>query len=264
MNFPERERTADNLKILKDGHEYVLPAEWSLSDACSYDFNNKIGDRAFSHGGDVVGDGMVKGHTIKVKFSLKSKDEFSHDELLNRAYRYFAQTDYKLYCGRSDRCFNVASISKITHEYENGFKQRWSNITVSLLLADPFRYDVTQTVITTNFISEQNETKIIVENPSSVDVPLIFTFIPPEGSTTPDIAILHVTSGQRFILKDTLLTAPAISVVNGETGTVRRDTGNSLNTFNGIFLHAFPGENIYEYTGAACKVNIAYTARWFI
>ena len=74
MNFPERERTEDNLKILKDGYEYVLPAEWSLSDAGSYDFNNKIGDRAFSHGGDVVGDGMVKGHTIKVKFIKKRKE----------------------------------------------------------------------------------------------------------------------------------------------------------------------------------------------
>lgn len=59
MNFPEREDNGDKLKILKDGHEYVLPSAWSLSDAGSYDFNSKIEDRAFSHGGDAVGDGMI-------------------------------------------------------------------------------------------------------------------------------------------------------------------------------------------------------------
>lgn len=50
MNFPEREDNGDKLKILKDGHEYVLPSAWSLSDAGSYDFNSKIEDRTFSHG----------------------------------------------------------------------------------------------------------------------------------------------------------------------------------------------------------------------
>lgn len=43
--------------------------------------------------------------------------------------------------GRPDRVYHVACLSKIKHKFENGFKQRRSNITVSLLLADPFRYE---------------------------------------------------------------------------------------------------------------------------
>ena len=51
-------------KILKDsklkivtqaGTEYSLPALWSISDAGAYTFRNKLEDKAFSHGGNVVG-----------------------------------------------------------------------------------------------------------------------------------------------------------------------------------------------------------------
>ena len=45
---------------------------------------------------------------------------------------------------------------------------------------------------------------------------------------------------------------------------VRRDNGNSLNTFSGIFLHVQPGQNTFKYTGAACKIDIQYTGRWFV
>ena len=69
MRFPTRAGTENNLKILKDNHEYVLPTGWSLADAGSYDFNNKIEDRAFSHGGDVVGQSVQPNvnHMLGVK-----------------------------------------------------------------------------------------------------------------------------------------------------------------------------------------------------
>ncbi len=68
-SFLKKETSEDKLKIIKGRQRNTLPAAWSLSDAGSYDFNSKMEDRAFAHGGDVIGDGLVKGHTIKVKFS---------------------------------------------------------------------------------------------------------------------------------------------------------------------------------------------------
>ena len=100
-------------------------------------------DKAFSHGSDCVGDGKVSGRTITVEFDLDDTTEEEHDALVNEAYRYFAQSDYQLVCGRTDRIFKVAGISKLKHKFEKGFKQRWSNVVVSLLLADPFRYATT-------------------------------------------------------------------------------------------------------------------------
>lgn len=261
MDFPTREFISD-LAITKNGVTYALPVGWTLTDATKTEFRNKLKDKAFAHGSTMTGDGKVKGRTIQVEFDLKGATEEEHDAAMNLAYEKFTQTNYLLTCGRSDRVFKVAACSKISASYEKGFKQRWSTVKISLLLADPFRFATTQTIVTANYDIEQVDTVITLNNPSSVDVPLIWTFTP--SVTVPNIAIAHVQTGQSFTLKDTLLTAPAIAVVNAETGTVRRDTGNSLNTFAGIFLHASPGVNTFKYTGAACKVDIAYTARWLV
>ncbi|MEG0798694.1 MAG: phage tail family protein [Acidaminococcaceae bacterium] len=255
---------ADELKIIKNGVTYTLPTGWSLADSGSYDFNNKLQDRAFAHGSSIVGDGKVEGRTIVVEFDMQEATEEEHDTAVNQAYQYFAQTDYKLIVGRSDRVYRVAGLSKIKHKYQKGFKQRWSNVDVSLLLADPFRYAKAATGVVKIFSAAAEDAVITVVNNSSVDVPLIWTFTPPAAGTVPSVVITHVESGQAFRLTDTLLTYPAVAVVNAEAGTVRRNTGNSLNTFSGIFLHAFPGSNTFKYTGAACKVDIAFTARWFV
>lgn len=75
-------------KILKDsklkivtqaGTEYSLPALWSISDAGAYTFRNKLEDKAFSHGGNVVGDGRISGRTIKVEFFMHGATEQDHD-----------------------------------------------------------------------------------------------------------------------------------------------------------------------------------------
>lgn len=253
-----------DLVIIKNGKEYLLQTGWSLSDSGSYEFRNKLQDRAFAHGSDMVGDGKIEGRIIQVEFDLQGATEQEHDAAVNGAYTYFGQTNYDLYVGRNDRLYHVAGLSKIKHKFQKGFKQRWSNVKVSLLLADPFRYAAEVTEMIAEYDSVQEDAAINVNNPSSVDVPLIWTFIPPEGNSVPDITVKHIESGQIFSLKDTLLTAPAVAVVNGEAGTVRRDTGNSINTFSGLFLHAHSGVNTFKYTGAACMIKISFTARWFV
>ena len=71
------------LKIIKNDRVYVLPDGWELDDAGSYDFSLKLQDRAFSHGSYAVGDGYVKGRTVKVSFDLKRESEKDHDEIVN-------------------------------------------------------------------------------------------------------------------------------------------------------------------------------------
>ncbi len=253
---------ADELKIIKDGVTYTLPTGWAISDSGTYAFNNKLQDRAFSHGSDMVGDGKASGRTVTVEIDLDSSTEAEHDALVNDAYRYFNQTDYTLVAGRTDRLYKIAGISKIKHQFEKGFKQRWSNVVVSLLLADPFRYAMAETTISNTYAEAQDASEIIFNNPSSVDVPLIFKFTPTFAMAA--VTVLHIESGQSFIMQDTLLSTPAVSTVNGEAGTVRRDTANSINTFSGIFLHALPGSNTFKITCATGQVDITYTARWFV
>lgn len=79
-----------------------------------------------------------------------------------------------------------------------------------------------------------------------------------------DITVVHVNTGKQFKLTDALLTAPAVGVVNGEKGTVRRDTFNAINAFSGVFVHADVGENRYKVSCGAGTVAITYTGRWIV
>lgn len=251
------------LKIVtKAGTEYSLPALWSLEDAGSYTFRNKLEDKAFSHGGNMTGDGKISGRTIKVEFLMMGATEQDHDYALNVAYTYFCQTDYELYVGRSDRKFRVAGVSKITHKYQKGYKQRWSQITVSLLLADPFRYEGRPTRVVKVFPRAVENAEIYVDNLGSVDTPLTFRFIPQK--TMAKIHIYHKQAKEEFRLSDALLIAPATVTVNGDAGTVWRDKANSINTFSGQFLHVKPGKNLFYYTGDAGTIEISFTNRWFV
>ena len=78
------------------------------------------------------------------------------------------------------------------------------------------------------------------------------------------IIVWHEETKKQFKLADALLIAPAFTVINAKEGTVWRNDFNSINTFNGQFLQAVPGKNTLYYTGAAGKIEIIYTNRWFI
>lgn len=257
-----RIRHGEPLVVRKGDQFYTLPVGWALSGSGSYEWQNKLEDRAFSHGSDMTGDGKVKGRQLEVSFSMRGATENEHDEMLNLAYRVFSQTDYDLFCGRPDRLYHVAGISKIKHSFKDGFKQRWSDITVTLLLADPFRYEAQSAEQEFVFTGETQQAEMIVHNEGSADTPLTFTFIP--NVSMAQIVVYHVETEEQMRLSDALLTAPAVLTVNTKDGTVWRGTANSINSFSGQFLSAAAGTNHFLYTGSAGTVRISFTNRWFI
>lgn len=250
------------LIVRKGDQFYTLPVGWALSGSGSYEWQNKLEDRAFSHGSDMTGDGKIKGRQLEVSFSMRGATENEHDEMLNLAYQVFAQTDYDLFCGRPDRLYHVAGISKIKHSFQDGYKQRWSEITVTLLLADPFRYEAQSAEQEFVFTGETQQAEMIVHNEGSADTPLTFTFIP--NVSMAQIVVYHVETEEQMRLSDALLTAPAVLTVNTKDGTVWRGTANSINSFSGQFLSAAAGTNHFLYTGSAGTVRISFTNRWFI
>lgn len=255
-------RRGEPFVIRKGDQIYALPAGWALSGSGSYEWNNKLEDRAFSHGSDMTGDGKVKGRQLEVEFSMKGATENEHDEMLNEAYRAFSQTDYDLLCGRPDRLYHVAGISKIQHSFEKGFKQRWSDIKVTLLLADPFRYEAAESRLEFVFTDMQAGTEMIVNNRGSADTPITFTFTP--DNTMSSIVIYHEETEEMMTIADALLTAPATLTVNSQDGTVWRGSGNAINAFSGQFLYAQAGTNHFRYSGAPGKIEIAFRNRWYV
>ncbi len=251
-----------SLIIRKDGVEYPLPAGWSLSSSGTYELNNKLQDRSFSHGSDMVGDGKVKGRSIELSFLMKGETEAIHDDIVNRAYTFFSKTDYDLYCGRPDRLYHVAGLSKITQTFKNGFKQRWSEIKVKLLLADPFRYEGRESCVSYEFKMDAKSSEMILYNLGSVDTPITFRFIP--SVKMPSVSIYHKEAQEKMSVTDALLIKPSVLQVSSREGTVWRDTNNAINAFSGQFLHARPGVNHFYYTGGAGIVEMLYTNRWYV
>lgn len=171
-------------------------------------------------------------------------------------------TDYYLECGRADRIYHVAGLSKIKHQFRKAFKQRWSTITVSLLLADPFRYEAQESKVVYTFNRAVKEAEMVIHNLGSVDTPLTFRFVPADKMSS--ITVWHQEAKEKFTMTDALLIKPAISIISSKDGTVWRDNANSINTFNGQFLCAKPGSNLLLYTGGAGTIEITFTNRWFV
>lgn len=257
-----KRKTESDLTIIKGDKVLTLPYGWALGDAGSFSFRNKLQDRAFTHGSDMVGDGTIDGRTITVEFDVKGATEEEHDEAVNLAYQYFYDTDYQLRAGRADRVYHVAGLSKISHEFRDGFKQRWSKITVSLLLSDPFRYETNECEETFVFGSEATAADMIVQCTGGIKTPVTFKFVP--TTSMPVITITHEETGERMQLNDSLLTAPAVMTVNTKDGTVWRNNDNAINTFSGQFLSVVPGTNHFKYSGSPGKVIVTFTNRWFL
>jgi len=252
---------SDDIRVVKAGVSHTLAIGWGLTDYGSIEFGAKLTDKAFVHGSDLTGDGKVSGRTIVLKFDVQGDTEETFNTAMNEAY-YWLTGEFDLYVGRADRVYHVAACSKIKGTNNDGYKFRWLDIEVSLLLADPFRYATSPTTISNEYEVAQIETPVTFTNPSSIDVPLVFTFTP--LVSMPEIIIGHVESGQSFTLADTVLATPAVAVVDAKKGTVYRDANNSINTLSGLFLHALPGSNTYKVSCAAGRVDISYTGRWFV
>jgi hypothetical protein len=65
-----------------------------------------------------------------------------------------------------------------------------------------------------------------------------------------------------FTYKDVQMIAGQVVVIDTVTGTVKRGENNTINNFSGTFLNLLPGDNLFEYTGAPCTIEIAFQARW--
>jgi len=265
MQRPRREidpGAGSRLVIVKDGRQTPIPYPYSLDDAISVKMRIKDEAKAYNHGADVVGDGKVESRKIKVGLHVKGETQRDHDRAMNFAYGVFGQRDYELLTGRPDRAYKVAGATEIKGKYIRGYKERWSDIDVTLLLADPFRYARLARVCVFPFEWAQDQTPCYIYNEGNIDTPLKITLAP--LATMPDVVIEHAETGRLMQLRDSLLANPAEIIADTENGTVRRGDWNTINAFSGQFLFASPGANIYIVTCGAGTVTISYTERWLV
>ena len=224
----------------------------------------KEADKAFAHGSYAYGDGKIESRKLKLSFPIKGADQRDHVRRYNELLQLFSQRDYSLRLAREDREYRVAGLVDVKQKWLRGFKWIWSDIDITLMLTDPFIYALSDTTIKKVFTSAQESAAIHVYNDSSIDVPLILEFTPVEGETMDNVKLMHVESGEQLLLSDSLLSYPRKAKIDGTRGTVRRDNDNSINTFSGVFLHAWAGSNTFKYTGSPGELKISFRKRWFV
>lgn len=224
----------------------------------------KEADKAFAHGSYAYGDGKVESRKLKLSCHIRGRDQRDHDRQYNELIGLLAQRDYSLRLARSDREYHIAGLTDIKQKWIKGFKWIWSDVDITLLLTDPFVYATADAVQNIEFGEAQTDAVISLYNDSPIDVPLIIDFSPLEGQPMDNIKIVHADSGEQMQLTDALLSYPHKARVDGNVGTVRRDSDNSINTFSGVFLHALPSRNEFKFTGSAGRISIIYRSRWFI
>lgn len=254
----------ERLIIIKNGIQTALPYQYAIS-LESISIRAKSEKRAFAHGGTLSGDGYVDSRKIKISLDIKSDTQVEHDYAVNELLTIFMNKDYKLVNGRMDSYYNVASMESIKQKWQKGFKNRWSDLEIGLLLTDPFRYAVNSTVAVKGSAAADKDGyyHINLFNPGSVDTPLKIKLVP--TSQMSNIEIIHMQSGRQCKLKDSLLIAPHQTVIDSRLGTVFRDEDNAINAFSGQFLSANVGQNTYK---VKCEnsggVSMAIQARWLI
>ena len=256
--------SGERLIIIKNNIQTELAYKYAISHE-SISIRGKSEERAFAHGGTLVGDGYVDSKKLKISIDVKGKSQEEHDELLNSLTSLFMGRDYKLINGRMDSYYNVASLESIKPKWQKGYQNRWSDIDISLLMTDPFRYAANETVIIKLLTDPDADgyCKLKLLNVGSVDTPMKITLIP--STQMPSVEIVHEQSNRQCKLKDSLLISPHQTVIDSYAGTVFRDQDNAINAFSGQFISAVPGENIYKIkVSNPGTVKIAIKARWLI
>lgn len=245
------------MQLIKGSTSYTLPDYASIT---QFDLSvrNDNTDRAGQHGGVMTGDGKIDTRTIEIEVIIadtttKSEYRMIVDELKRYAYR----TDQRLYID-DDRYVNLASLSKITETFFDGFYRVRGTITLTFTCTDPFVYSDSVTAQNVTISSPKSFT---VTNTGNVDVPITLTIT--SAGANASMSLVNTTDNNRtFGYQDTGFTAGKIMIADGINGTVVRDGSSTINAMGGTFINLLPGDNVLTYTGAACTIAIAYTERW--
>lgn len=262
INIAQRNNCNELLIIKKNDFTYIVPYAWAVSGDGDIDYRLEANQKGYSHGATVGGDKKIKSRTIDIDIIVKADNQEKHDELVNELYTYFSLQNYTLTCGRKDRAYNIAGVQKIKQKYIKSFKQRMSDITFTLLLADPFRYAAQPAEYKYIFTEEVTDFNLQLINKGNIDAPLKMVFTP--LVSMPQIKILHVETDELLDVRDSLLTTPSTLTVDTKQGTVRRDNFNAINTLKGLFLSIMPGINHYQITCKAGTVRFEYLERWLL
>ncbi len=260
------------LPVRKSNHEYLslllpnqleieFPYAWGLTGDEEISFRGKTENKALSHGGVEVGDDKASPRTLTLTFFLRKNDREAFQAELSKYKAYFRIAGSRLYVGNKKSYFVISRLTGIKNKWTRAFQGKFSEVTFTLLCADPFRYSEEETRFSRDMEATDIWADFEVFCDGNIDTPTIISFTPKDVGNT--FSLYSKTTGEQFTISDTMLTPETTTVINGVKGTVYRGSANAINTMSGVFLSLESGENALRYKGHSGKITITHRARWF-
>lgn len=244
------------MKVVYGSTTYTFPTYTGLT-GLSFDVRNNEVKRAFTHGSTDNGDGKIESRIVEIESFVEADTEAGYRSALSAIKAAVYRRDYQLYLD-DDRYINVTALDKWKETYIKGFRNK-GFATMAFRCCDPFFYELTET--SAEQTANTNPYSFVVNNPGTVDTPLIIEIAPTGNAYA--ITITNETDGNRALaLNDTSLTSPAVAIINAVDGTVYRGSSNTINAFTGAFLRLLPGNNTISYTGDPVAITTRFTARY--
>jgi len=245
------------MKLVKGLSEYIMPLLSSL-DKVEFNRRAKSESKALQHGGMLSGDTNIDSRTVSVEVMLDTSTAAEYQAQTDELKRYSYRKDQRLYI-TDMRYINVACLSKYQESYFNGFYMVKGTVDLTFLALDPFFYDDAMTVVE-EIITASPHT-FTVNNPGNIDTPTVITITANASTTT--ISFKNTSDNdRRFDYNDVQMVDGQVLIVDAINGTVQRGTDNTINNFGGTFLNLLPGDNLLEYTGGNCTIEVSYPVRW--
>lgn len=144
----------ERLIVQKNGSSIIIPYAYTITDDGKIAWRTQEKEKPFALAQlPAAMERLMLGKSNYQSISRVKLKQSMNKSTMNY-YRIFAGSDYALICGREDRVYKVAAMTATAQRYLKGFKQRWSDVDLTLLLADPFRYASSPTVITQNYVDQ--------------------------------------------------------------------------------------------------------------
>lgn len=144
---------------------------------------------------------------------------------------------------------------KVTGRSEIEFGQWWAKFELTLKMADPFVYALTDTVYT---FTVANGDTVTCVNPGTVDTGILIDLSPATGTLTdPTISLNDVA----FMWKGVVSSGQTLHI-DTQNLNVHLDAVNALSGWNGDWPCLIPGENLLTYLGDPANMTITFRPKW--
>lgn len=229
---------------------YTFPSEFDIHDLEDRDFKGrtKILERFGRHGGNQVGDRGIKNRKVVLKGAFHAANQAALQTLMDNLGEALHNDgdDYR-FSWETGRYIGVSHAELNAKRYRTALAYKSVKLNIDFICPDPFWYSTTDDSVGPTSItgSPQN---ITFANNGKVPSPLTIQCDP--TATWADFTIKNATDDDNLCrYKDPALGNGDQLIIDGQEGTVERDSLNTVRYFKGAFLRVLPGNNTITYTG---------------